>query len=199
MTLDYKDPDEIVKGKDLKEGDCVRSRSWSETKDGNDMGIILSTTFHDTERGKKLKKFYGDEPAYEIYDINCPCDSSLLTRLDPEAEFKVIRSRKDILYTFRTIDYQLLQRSRSLMAESIELGKVQDEAVERMNDRCDKIKKELEKDFTCKHAHANIDKIFCDTPDINSCPDGYQKLYTAENCPELKKIEKPFDKGIEII
>ena len=62
--------DLIALGKDLKAGDCVRSRSWSEEKDGNDMGIIMSTTFHDTDRGKRLKKFYGDEPAYEIYDIN---------------------------------------------------------------------------------------------------------------------------------
>ncbi|RLD66130.1 MAG: hypothetical protein DRI84_05395 [Bacteroidetes bacterium] len=187
MPLDYEDPDEIVLGKDLKEGECVRSRSWSDEKDGNDMGIIISTTFHDTKRGRRLKKFYGDEPAYSMYDINCPCDSSLYSRLDPEAEFKVIRSRKDILYTYKTIDYQLLKRSSSLMKESIELEKVQDQAVERMNDRCDKIKKELEKDYTCKHAHANINKIYCDTENINSCPDGYEKVYTEETCPELKE------------
>ncbi len=47
MPIDFKNPDEIGLGKDLKVGDCVRSRHWSETKDGNDMGIIVATTFHD--------------------------------------------------------------------------------------------------------------------------------------------------------
>ena len=190
MPIDYEHPDEIVLGKDLKEGDCVRSRSWSETKDGNDMGIIISTTFHDTPRGRRIKKWYGDKPAYEIYDINCPCDSGLTTRLDPEAEFKVIRSRKDILYTYKTIDYQLLSRSRSLMKESIELDKVQDIAVERMNDRCDKIIKELQKDYTCKHAHVNVDRVYCDTENISNCPSGFETTYTKDNCPELKKENK---------
>ncbi len=193
MPLDYKDPDEIVLGKDLKPGDCVRSRSWSDGEDGNDMGIIVATTFCDDEDSKKLKKWYGDEPGYLIYDINCPSDGPYSTRLNPEQEFKVIRSRKDILYTYKTIDYQLLDRSKDLMNQSNELDKIKDFAVDRMNDRCDKIKKELEKDFTCKNAHANIDKIYCNTPDINSCPDGYQKLYTEENCPLLKEKEGKSD------
>ena len=30
MPIDYNDPDEIVLGKDLKVGDCVRSRHWSD-------------------------------------------------------------------------------------------------------------------------------------------------------------------------
>jgi hypothetical protein len=189
MTLDYEDPDEIVLGKDLKPGDCVRSRHWSDGKDGNDMGIIVTTSFCDDEEGKKHRKYFGDEPSYSMYDINCPSDGPYSSRLDPESEWKVIRSRKDILYTYKTIDYQLLKRSADLMRQSNDLDDIQGPAVDRMNDRCDKIKKELEKDYTCKHAHANIDKIYCDTPDINSCPDGYEKVYTGENCPELKDLK----------
>lgn len=190
MTLDYEDPDEIVLGKDLKVGDCVRSRHWSDTKDGNDMGIIVSTTLHDTDRGRRLKEFYGDKTAYEMYDINCPSDGPYSTRLDPEDEFKVIRSRKDILYTYKTIDYQLLKRSADLMKQSNQLDDIQRPAIDRMNDRCDKIKKELEKDYTCEHAHANINRIYCDTENISSCPDGFAKVYTEKNCPELNEKGK---------
>ena len=146
MTLDYNDPDEIVLGKDLKIGDCVRSRRWSETKNGNDMGIIVATTFHNDSTSLKLRRFYEDKPAYEIYEINCPCDGTLCCHLDPEQEFKVIKSRKDILYTYKTIDYQLLKRSADLMKQSNNLDDIKKIAVNRMNDRCDILKRELEEE-----------------------------------------------------
>ncbi len=187
MPIDYKHPDEIVLGKDLKAGDCVRSRSWSDAKDGNDMGIIISTTFHDSKRGIKLKDFYVDEPAYEMYDINCPSDGPCSTRLDPEQEYEVIRSRKDIIYTYKTIDYRLLKRAADLTKQSNVLDDIFEVAVDHMNDRCDKIEKELEKDYTCQHAHVNVKGTYCDMENINSCPDGFAKIYTVKNCPELKK------------
>lgn len=141
MTLDYNDPDETVLGKDLKPGDCVRSRSWSETKNGNDMGIIISSTCVLDKQGKKLKSFYEDKPAYEMYDINCPCDGGYSTQLDLEAEFEVIRSRKDILYTYRTIEHQLLTRSADLMNSRNELMDIKEVAIDAMNNRCDELKK----------------------------------------------------------
>ena len=136
MTIDYEHPDEIVLGKNLKSGDCVRSRSWSNTKDGNDMGIIESTTFENNKRGRELKSFYEKKPAYSMYDINCPSDGPYSTQLDPEQEFKVIRSRKDILYTYEKIAYRLLSRSADLMNQRNSLMDIKDEAVNRMNDRC---------------------------------------------------------------
>ncbi len=152
MPIDYEHPDEIVLGKNLKSGDCVRSRSWSNTKDGNGMGIIESTTFENNKRGIELKSFYEKKPAYSMYDINCPSDGPYSTRLDPEQEFKVIRSRKDILYTYEKISYRLLSRSADLMNQRNSLMDIRDEAIERMNDRCDlfkeaekKLKEEKEK------------------------------------------------------
>jgi len=188
MPIDYEHPDEIVLGKNLKSGDCVRARSWQHsTKDGNDMGIVEATTFEDNERGRSLKGFYGDKPAYSQYDINCPSDGAYSTQLDPEKEFKVIRSRKDILYTYEKIAYRLMSRSADLMNQRNKLMDIRDGAVDRMNDRCDIIKKELEKDYICQHAHANVNGTYCDTENINNCPSGFAKIYTKENCPELKK------------
>jgi len=140
MPIDYNHEDEIVLGKNLKPGDCIRSRSWTETKNGHDMGIIVSTTCVLNKSGKKLKAFYEDEPAYEMYDINCPCDGPYSTRLDLEEEFKVIRSRKDILYTYKTIEHQLLTRSADLILYRNDLMDIKEEAIDNMNDRCDKIK-----------------------------------------------------------
>ncbi len=137
MTKDYNDIDEIVLGKDLKAGDCVRCTSWSDEKEGNSMGIIVATSFHNTKRGKELKSFY-EEEAYEMYDINCPCDGSYSSQLDPEQEFKVIRSREGILYTYKTVEYQLLSRSADLMNQRNNLMNIKDEAVNRMNDRLDR-------------------------------------------------------------
>ncbi|RLD67283.1 MAG: hypothetical protein DRI84_02915 [Bacteroidetes bacterium] len=152
MPIDYEHPDEIVLGKNLKSGDCVRSRKWSKTKDGNDMGIIESTTFENNKRGKDLKSFYGKKPAYSMYDINCPSDGPYSTFLDPEKEFKVIRSRKDILYTYEKIAYQLMSRSADLMRQRNSLMDIRSDAIDRMNDRCDlfkeaekKLKKEVAK------------------------------------------------------
>ncbi len=143
MPIDYEHPDEIVLGKNLKSGDCVRARKWEHNDDGNDMGIIESTTFEDNKRGRKLKSFYEDKPAYSIYDINCPSDGPYSSYLDPEKEFKVIRSRKDILYTYEKIAYRLLSRSADLMRQRNSLMDIRSGAVDRMNDRCDRIKKEL--------------------------------------------------------
>ena len=146
MPIDYLHPDEIVLGKDLKPGDCIRSRSWSDTKDGNDMGIIVTTTFADNAEGIDLKKFYEEKPAYSMYDINCPSDGPYSSHLDPEQEFEVIRSRKDILYTYEKISYRLMSRSADLMNQRNELMNIKDRAVDRMNDRCDLFKKEDKKD-----------------------------------------------------
>ena len=144
MPIDYEHPDEIVLGKDLKSGDCVRARKWEHSNgDGNDMGIIEATTFEDNKRGRRLKGFYDKKPAYSMYDINCPSDGPYSSYLNPEQEFKVIRSRKDILYTYEKIAYKLLSRSADLMRQRNSLMDIRDEAVDRMNDRCDKLKKEL--------------------------------------------------------
>ena len=142
MPLDYNDTDEIVLAKDLKPGDCVRSRSWSDEEDGNSMGIIVATTFYLDEEGKKLKKFYGKkEGAVSQYDINCPSDGPYSGPAKPNKEFKVIKSRKDILYTYEKISYQLMSRSADLMQQRNELMDIRDDAVERMNNRLTKIKK----------------------------------------------------------
>jgi hypothetical protein len=143
MTLDYEDADEVVLGKDLKPGDCVRSKSWSEAKDGNDMGIINATTFILDKRGIELKGCYADEPAYEIYDINSPCDGPMSTRLDPKQKFKVIKSRKDILYTYRTIEHQLLTRSADIMIQRNDLMDIKSDAINRMNNRLNMLKEEV--------------------------------------------------------
>jgi len=142
MPIDYNHEDEIVLGKNLKSGDCIRSRKWEHNKDGNDMGIIVSTTFINDKRGRELKNFYGDEPAYEMYDINCPSDGPYSSRLNPEQEFKIIRSRKDIIYTYEKIAYRLMSRSADLMNQRNDLMDIRSYAVDRMNNRCDKIKKE---------------------------------------------------------
>ena len=142
-VISYEHPDEIVLGKNLLPGDCVRSRKWEKTKDGNDMGVIEATTFVLDERGLDLKGFYEDKPAYSIYDINCPSDGPYSTFLDPEKEFKVIKSRKDIIYTYEKIAYRLLSRSADLMNQRNSLMDIRSEAINRMNDRCDKLKKEL--------------------------------------------------------
>ena len=141
MPIDYEHPDEIVLGKNLKSGDCVRSRSWSEKEDGNYMGIIDATTFENNKRGRELKSFYEKKPAYSMYDINCPSDGPYSTQLDPDQEFKVIRSRKDILYTYEKIAYRLLSRSADLMRQRNSLMDIRSEAIDRMNDRCDRLKK----------------------------------------------------------
>ena len=145
MPIDYEHPDEIVLGKDLKPGDCVRSRTWEHNKNGNDIGIIISTTCVLDKRGKKLKGFYEDKPAYEMYDINCPCDGAFSTQLDLEAEFKVIRARKDILYTYTTIEHQLMTRSVDLMNSRNRLMDIKEVAIDKMNDRCDYITKRIKK------------------------------------------------------
>jgi len=146
MTLDYNSKDEIVKGKDLKSGDVVRSKSWSNGKDGNDMGIIIATTFSDSKEAKELKRFYCNKPAYSIYDINSPCDGPLSSHLDPEQEFKVVRSRKDILNTYDKIELQLLSRSADLMNQRNDLTGVQTIAVNNMNNRLDELKSKSKED-----------------------------------------------------
>jgi len=138
VTLDYKDPDEIVLGKDLKPGDCIRAIPWSKEKNGNEMSIIVATTFCDDEHSKELKKFYQEHPAYSVYDINCPEDGPYSCRIYPEQEFIVIRSRKDILYTYKTIEYELLKRSADLMNQRNELMKIKNKAIDIMNNRLNK-------------------------------------------------------------
>ena len=139
MPIDNDAPDTIVLGKDLKPGYCVRSTAWSEEKDGNDMGVIVETSMSN----ERLKKFYGDEPAYSIYDINCPCDGPCSTRLDLEKEFKRINSRKDILYTYRTIEHQILSRAADLMDYRRDLMKIKDDEINRINEELTKLKKQL--------------------------------------------------------
>ena len=142
MPRDYNDSDEIVLAKDLKPGDCVRSRSWSDEEDGNSMGIVIATTFYPNKEGKELKKFYGTkEGAVSQYDINCPCDGTYSGPTKPDKEFKVIKSRKDILYTYKTIEYQLMTRSADLMQQRNKLIDIKNDAVDRMNDRLTKLKK----------------------------------------------------------
>jgi len=137
MTFDYNDKDEIIKGKDLKPGDCIRRKDIS----GNsDIGIIMSTTLHNTKRGNELKKFY-NEPAYEIYDIDSPYDGPYSISFNIEQEFNLIRSRKEILYIYQTLDYELLKQSSKLMKQSYELDEVKDQALDRMNDRLARLKK----------------------------------------------------------
>ena len=143
MPIDYNHEDEIVLGKNLKSGDCIRSKIWNHNKDGNEMGIIASTTFEDNKASRGLKSFYEDHSAYEIYDINCPCDGPYSSRLKPEQEFKVIRSRDDILYTYRTIEHQLLSRSADLIKQRNELMDIKEEAFDRINIRCKKIEEEI--------------------------------------------------------
>ena len=190
MPLDYLHPDEIVLGKDLKPGDCVRGERGS-----HDMGIIIATTFVEDKEGKRIKAFYEDAPAIEQYDINCPCDGGYTRHLDPEKEFKVIRSRKDILYTYEKIEHQLLSRSADLMNHRNDLMVTQKAAVNRMNDRCDRIEKILKYDRQkhpniCENSYASVDGVTCEVFDDNhSCPAGYAISYTKENCPELKKIK----------
>jgi len=140
MTVDYEVKDEIIKGRDLQPGDCVRQKDRSKTTYGNELGIIMSTTLHDTKRGRELKKFY-NEPAYEIYDINSPYEGPFSTSFNLEQEFNLIRSRKDILHIYKTIDYELLKQSSKLMKQSHNLDEIKGEAVERMNERLEKLKK----------------------------------------------------------
>lgn len=137
MPLDNNAPDTIVLGKDLVPGDCVRSTSWSEEKGGNDMGIIVSTTM----TNKRLKRFYGDKPAYEIYDINCPCDGPCSTRLKLDQEFKKINSRKDIIYTYKSIEHQLLSRAADLVDYRNRLMKIKDDAFDVLGNKLDELKK----------------------------------------------------------
>ncbi len=135
MPLDNLCPEKIVLGKDLKPGDCIRERRWpdiTDKEDGNNMGIIVSTTLVLDKRGKKLKKFYVGH-AYEIYDINCPNDGPYSTRLDPEQEFKVIRSRKDILYIYEKVEYSLLKRSADLMNQRNDLLDIKSNAIDRID------------------------------------------------------------------
>ena len=75
-----------------------------------------------------------------MYDINCPDDGAFSSRLDPRKEFRVIRSRKDILSIYKNIDYQLLKRSRDLMNQSNYLNKIKSFAVDRMNKRINKVR-----------------------------------------------------------
>jgi len=140
MTNDYEEKDEIIKGRDLQPGDCVRAICWAENRDVNDTGIIMATSLHDTTRGKELKEFYGNEPAYEIYDINSPTNGPCSTRLNPEKDFNLIRSRKDILHIYKTIDYELLKESADLLKQSFNIDDVKDLAFDRINDRL-KVKK----------------------------------------------------------
>ena len=133
MPIDKDHKDEIVLGRDLKSGDCIRSKI-GETG----MGIIVTTTLIDGT----LKKYYGDEPAFMLYDINCPCDGPYSSHLKLDDKFEVVKSRDDILYIYRTIEHQLLSRSADLIKQRNELMDIKDKAVDRMNDRCDRIKKE---------------------------------------------------------
>jgi len=137
MTLDWEIPDTIVLGKDLKPGDCIRAEIES-----HDMGIIIATTFVEDERGKELKRFYENEPAIERYDINCPSDGPYTGHLKPEKEFFVINSRKDILYTYKEIEYQLLERSADLMNQRNDLMEIRSIAFDRLGDKLNKLKKE---------------------------------------------------------
>lgn len=139
MTLDYEIPDSIKLGKDLRPGDCIREQRYFY-----DMGIIIATTCLLDKRGKELIKSYENQPAFEMYDINCPSDGPYSSHLDLDKEFKVICARKDILYIYEKIEYQLLKRSADLMKQRNNLMKIKNIAVKCMNDRCDKLKEKNE-------------------------------------------------------
>lgn len=138
-------PDEIVLAKDLKPGDCVRTKALSdEYENDGAMGIVTATTFVLDDEGKKLKRVCGDNDAVSQYDINCPSDGPFFRQVDPDKEYTVIRSRKDILYTYETIEHRLLTRSADLMRHRNKLMGIKFDAIDRMNDRLkDELKEKL--------------------------------------------------------
>lgn len=135
MPLDWEIEDTTVLGKNLQPGDCIRHERGS-----HDMGIIVSTTCVLDVRGLELKDFYESESAFERYDINCPCDGPYSSRLDLEKEFQLINSRKDILYIYEKIDYQLLSRSADLINHRNDIEEIRKVAFNRLGDKLDKMK-----------------------------------------------------------
>jgi hypothetical protein len=49
-----------------------------------------------------------------------------------------------------------------------------------------------EKDV-CEYAYASVDGTRCEFhAGIHNCPANYASIYTAENCPNLKEIDKEY-------
>ena len=121
MPEDYEKEDSIKLGKDLKIGDCIRSKHGSHSG-----GIVF--------RINGLPGFYKD-PHYEVYDINSPMDGPYSTYLDMEAEFTVINSRKEILRYYDAVELALLSHAADIMDHRRDLMVVKRVAIDVLNNK----------------------------------------------------------------
>ena len=126
MPLDENAPDTTILGIDLQVGDCVRSRRGS-----HDAGIVIGVNH--------LLKFYSGDPHYSFYPIN-DCTHSYSSHLDYDEEFTVINSRREILRYYNVVELELLRESADLLKHRSELCDVRQIAIDRINDKLDKLK-----------------------------------------------------------
>ena len=106
----------IVKGKDLKPGDCIK---------GNISGIVISIN--------GLNNIYGDEDHYEIYDINYCHDGTCSSHLDMDDNFELILDRKEILRYYNKVELELLRQSADCMKYRNELVDIRSKVISKLN------------------------------------------------------------------
>lgn len=128
MPIDTKAPDVIKLGKDLLNGDIIRSERGS-----HGTYVIL--------RINGLKEFYSGESHFEFYDLNdCQC-GTFSGHLDLNKKYSVVQSRDEIISAYNTVELDLLRHAADIMNSRNSLIGVRKEAFDRLNNKLAKKKK----------------------------------------------------------
>jgi hypothetical protein len=121
MPKDNNLPDQIILGKELKEGDVLR-----EKKGLNDICIIIDINYKDKEERNNLL----------IYGLNE--EQHYFTFFDPDQEYIVICNRKEILKYYDLAELQLLRVSADAIRDRNELINKRKNRIERLNNNLNK-------------------------------------------------------------